>query len=143
MATRGRKSAAALAVVTALPGQRPEPPAELTDEQAAEWRAIVGRMPADWFTRETQPLLVQYCRHVVKARLVAQAINDFDPAWLADEDGLKRYDKLTQIAEREGRAMSSLATRMRITQQSRYNAAAANTASTKAAKGDKPWQRQA
>lgn len=143
MGTRGRKSSASLAVVTALPGQRPEPPAELNEAQANEWRAIVGRMPADWFTRETQPLLVQYCRHVVKARLVAKAVDEFDPAWLADEEGLKRYDKLTQIAEREGRAMSSLATRMRITQQSRYNAAAANTASAKAGVAKKPWEQSA
>lgn len=142
MRTRGRKSSAALAVVTTLPGQRPEPPAELTDEQADEWRAVVGRMPSDWFTRETHELLANYCRHVTKARTLAKAIDGFDPEWLVDEDGLKRFDKLTQMAEREGRAMSSLATRMRLTQQSRYNPAAANTSSSKSGSGDKPWQKQ-
>jgi hypothetical protein len=97
-------------------------------------------MPPDWFTRETQELLTNYCRHVAKARTLARAVDEFDQAWLADEDGLKRYDKLTQMAEREGRALSSLATRMRITQQSRYNPAAANTAASKAGTGHKPWQ---
>jgi hypothetical protein len=47
---RGRKSAESLAILAAVPGQRPEPPAELTAEQAAEWRAIVGRRPVDCFT---------------------------------------------------------------------------------------------
>ena len=120
MASRGRKSAAALSVVPTLPNQRPEPPAELTKEQAEEWRAVVGRMPADWFTRETHALLAQYCRHVVRARVLAGAIDQFDSEWLKTEVGVETYDRLTRIAEREGRAVSSLATRMRITQQSRY-----------------------
>jgi hypothetical protein len=41
----------------------------------------------------------------------------FERAWLADEDGLKRYDRLLAMAEGETRAASSLATRLRITRQ--------------------------
>jgi hypothetical protein len=51
MGSRGRKSAAALGVIHGIP-QRPEPPDELTPEQAEEWREIVGRMPVDWFGRQ-------------------------------------------------------------------------------------------
>src|SRR5690606_15281507 len=123
MAQRGRKSAAALSVVSQLPGQRrPEPPDELTDEEAADWRDVVNRLPPDWFPAETHGLLVQYCRHVVKARVIAGLIQEFDISWASTDEGLARYDKLTQMAEREGRALSSLATRMRLTQQSRYRA---------------------
>jgi hypothetical protein len=42
---------------------RPEPPEDLTEEQAAEWSAVVDRLPADWFPRETHGLLARYCRH--------------------------------------------------------------------------------
>ena len=75
---RGRKSAGAL-TLTVVTGdvevvRRPEPPTELTREQAAEWRAVVDRLPADWFARETHGLLVQYCRHVVAARRVAELV---------------------------------------------------------------------
>jgi hypothetical protein len=77
MRQRGRKSAASLTVIGSSgieTVQRPEPPAELSEEQAAEWQAMVNRLSADWFPRETWPLLVQYCRHVVSARRVAQLI---------------------------------------------------------------------
>jgi len=56
MAKRGRKSSASLSVISGNGIEvisRPDAPVDLTDEQAAEWRAIVNRMPADWFTRET------------------------------------------------------------------------------------------
>lgn len=135
MAQRGRKSAASLAVVTPLEVvRRPTPPAELTDEQANEWRAVVNRLPADWFPRETHGLLAQYCRHVIAARRIGQLVaaeeesEDFD---------LDRYDQLLKMQEREGRALSSLATRMRLSQQTTYS-----DKKTKPAAGGlkKPWE---
>lgn len=134
MGTRGPKSAASLEVarpqVEAV--QRPDAPYDLTDEQTEEWWAVVNRMPADWFPRETHGLLAQYCRHVVAARRVAQLVT-------AEETGegldLDRYDQLLKMQEREGRALSSLATRLRITQQA--------TVSPKAKKPEmvrKPWE---
>src|SRR4051812_44557753 len=123
---RGRKSAASLAVVTSLPGQRPEPPAELTAEQAEEWRAVGATRRADWFSGNNQELLVAYCRHIVLTRRVSEQIDRFDPAWMADDDGLKRFDKLGAMLERHTRTIASLATRMRLTQQSRYDAKTAN-----------------
>ena len=117
MGTRGRRSAddkLALLMPDAAILQRPEPPYELTDEQADEWRAIVSRMPADWFPRETHNLLAQYCRHVVAARRVAQLIAQVEKKKKLD---VVEYDQLLKMQEREGRALSSLATRMRLTQQ--------------------------
>jgi hypothetical protein len=141
----GRKSAASLSVVASLPAalQRPEPPKDLTVEQAAEWGAVVARMPAGWFTRETHQVLATYCRHVVNARRLAEVIEAFDPAWLSDEDGLKRYDKLLAMADREGKAITMTATRLRLTPQARYTAQSAATAANKTGAGDKPWQRRA
>jgi hypothetical protein len=85
-------------------------------------------------------MLAQYCRHKVQADLVAQQLERFDPAWLADEDGLKRYDKLSAMLERETRAINALLRSMRLTQQSVYNAKSASTASSSTGKGRKPWQ---
>ena len=118
MKTRGLTSRAALSVVPHSVVEivdRPGPPDELSDEQAAEWRAVVDRLPADWFPRETHGLLVAYCRHVVTLRRIGQMIsaaeNDRDTT-------IEDFDKLYRMQEREGRAMSSLATRMRVSQQS-------------------------
>jgi hypothetical protein len=125
MAARGRKSAASTEIVIASNVEvinRPQPPNELTIEQAVEWRAVVDRMPADWFPRETHGMLTQYCRHVVAARRIAQLIASAEKAKTFDIDA---YDKLLKMQEREGRAISSLATRMRITQQATVRAESA------------------
>ena len=135
MGTRGRTSAASLAVIGAggiESVRRPDAPPELTPEQAAEWDAVVNRLPADWFPRETLPMLAQYCRHVVAARHVAQLI---DAAESSDELDLAKYDMLLRMQEREGRALSSLATRMRLTQQATYDPKRKKPAQEKP-----PWQ---
>lgn len=135
MEGRGRKSAASLAVISASgiePTERPKPPAELSDEQSFEWVAVVNRLPADWFGRETQGLLAQYCRHVVAARRVAALIASAE----ADtECSIKDYDRLLKMQEREGRAISSLATKMRLSQQTTYD-----KSKKKPATARKPWE---
>src|SRR5262245_52132194 len=121
MAQRGRQSAAAKAVATLVRPEtvvRPDAPYELDDEAAAVWRSVVDRLPADWFGAETTPLLTQYCRHVVSARRVTQLI---EAVLKGKELDVEEYDRLLKMQEREGRAMSSLATRMRITQQATYD----------------------
>lgn len=119
MAQRGKISAAALSVVTPIRAiRRPEPPAELTPEQIVEWRAVVNRLPADWFPRETHGMLAQYCRHIVSARRVAQLIAAHEES---EKFTVEEYDRLLKMQEREGRAISSLATRMRISQHSTYD----------------------
>lgn len=121
MGMRGPRSSAALSVISSdgiEAFERPRPPADLTDEQAFEWTAIVNRLPADWFGRETEALLAQYCRHIVASRRVAALVTAAED----DKDcDLKDYDRLLKMQEREGRAMTSLATKMRLSQQSTYD----------------------
>lgn len=116
-----RKSAAALAVRATVAGplevKRLLAPAHLSEAERAIWLEVVNDQPADAFTATHAPLLELYCRHIVQARILADEMAVFDRAWLADDDGLKRYDRLLGMAEREGRAASSLATRLRITRQ--------------------------
>lgn len=135
MGMRGPRSQASLTVVSSNPlevVERPQPPGDLSDEQAAEWCAIVDRLPADWFGRETEALLAQYCRHIVASRRVAQLV----AASEADEDfDLRDYDRLLKMQEREGRAITSLATKMRISQQSTYDKSKKKPSGT-----IKPWQ---
>jgi hypothetical protein len=135
-----RKSAAELSLVAIRQApERPKPPDELTEVQATEWRAVVARMPWDWFPRETQGLLVQHCRHVVRARALAEQINTINPAELEGEKMLTRYDRLLRMAERESRAITALGRAMRITQRSRVRAETAGTAAQDPGGGRKPW----
>jgi hypothetical protein len=143
MKQRGRKSVAALSVVSPLPGQqKPEPPEELAAEEAEEWCAIVGRLPYDWFPRETHGQLVNYCRHVVRATVIDGLIKSFRPEWAATDEGLHRLDKLTHMAERESRAIASLGTKMRITQQTRVREQTAGR-KLEAHVTQKPWDKTA
>jgi hypothetical protein len=115
-----RKSASALAVAPIagpLEVKRLAPPAHISEAERGIWLEVVSDQPADAFTPTHSPLLELYCRHIVQARILADELANFDRAWMADDDGLKRYDRLLAMAEREGRAASSLATRLRITRQ--------------------------
>lgn len=81
-----------------------------------------------------------YCRHVVQARLIADEILNFDRQWLADDDGLKRYDRLLAMQEREVRSASSLATRLRITRQATTDPKTVGRANRNLARTRKPWE---
>ncbi len=109
MGTRGRKSAAELGVVHGI-RERPEPPDELTPEQAEEWRAVVARMPVDWFGRELHPLLAAYCRHTCNARHIAGLIEDARVVDAADRKAVMRYNRLLGMQERQSNALMGLAT---------------------------------
>ena len=143
MGQRGRTSSAALAVASSNVVEivpRPEPPTELTRDQAEEWLAIVNRMPADWVPRETHGMLAQYCRHVVASRRIGQMIETLE-AEVAEGgaeailEATKAFDRLFKMQEREGRAISSLATKMRLSQQSTYD-----KSKKKPAVARKPWE---
>jgi hypothetical protein len=139
MAKRGRVSAAAtdLAIVglsaTIERIHRPEPPYELTDAHAVVWRRVSEDLPADWFTAKHAGLLKQYCRHETEADRVAMLI---EQEMGKEQVDLANYDKLLAMQEREGRAMSSLATRMRLTQQSLYD----KSKKAGGPKVSKPWE---
>lgn len=144
MATaRGRKSAASLATVALhAPGvahQRLTAPLHLSDAEQAVWAQVVNDQPAASFTATYAPLLELYCRHVVHSRIMAEELANFERSWLADDEGLKRYDKLLAMNEREGRAASSLATRLRITRQAIDQQTVARS-QINAPKGRKPWE---
>lgn len=141
MATRGRKSAAALSVVEGNFGSRPEPLAELTDEQSAIWRETVSSEAADFFgTAALRSMLADYCRHRASAAVVSEVIDTFKPDWLKAAEGAKRYYGLLKMREAETRAAASLATKLRLTNQSRYTPQAAATANKNAARGMRPWE---
>lgn len=92
---------------------RPEPPADLTLDQAAEWRTIVESRVFDWLRPEVAPLLAQYCRHIVGSRRVAILIQVAEKSQPFD---ISEYDVLLKMHEREGRAMASLALKLRLTE---------------------------
>ncbi len=138
MGSRGRKSAAELGVIQGIP-ERPKPPDELTSAQAEEWRAVVARMPVNWFPREIWPLLCAYCRHICNARHIAKLIEAAHDLDIGDRTALMRFNRLLGMQERQSNALAGLATRMRLTNQSRYTASSA-AAQAKRGSGVELWE---
>lgn len=135
----GRKSAAALSIVAGSIDGRPHAPADLTEFQQDVWDRTVANEAADTFrTAALQQLLKEYCRHVETAHRLSQQVDR------ATGDGsnieLDELDKLLRCRDRETKALADKATKLRLTNQSRYTPGAAGTASKKAGDAKKPWQ---
>lgn len=142
MATRGRKSAASMAVAVvddkAL-DRIPEPPSYLTPEQDDLWRLVMASRGGDLIAPESFPVLVEYCRAVTAANHIASQLDAFDPSWAGDDEGLKRWDKLLAMQDRIAKNVASLGAKLRLTPSSRVQAISAGRNANKGAK-KKPWE---
>ena len=130
-----RKSAAALSVVRPSPDVRPDEPPGLSAEERALWRAVVDSKPADWFGPDSVPVLKEY----VRAAVTCDTLDGMVRAALKSRDVTDMKAAL-QMRDRESRRVAGLATKLRLTQQSRYTPHAAATAERKAS-GTRPWQK--
>jgi hypothetical protein len=141
MRTRGRISAVEKAtVVEGLFGKRPEPPEELNERQTEIWREVVASENPKFFeTAATRGLLADYCRHREAGEKISAAIDLFKVEWLRSAAGLSRYHSLLRARDLETRAAMAAARSLRITNQARYRANAADVIARHAAKA-KPWE---
>ena len=136
---RGRKSAAELN--TPRPqsieaySRQPLPP-ELRDEEAETFITIVNSCPGGWFEVASVPLLVQYCRHTVQARRVAELL---ERAVGQPETQWEYYAALLKQQRAESHALATLATKLRLTPASRRNDRG-NLRSIAAPAGPPPWE---
>ena len=128
MRQRGKTSAASTEISTVTVVKRPDAPLDLTPDETDEWCAIVDTMPADWFARETWPLLTQYCRHTVCARRIAQLI---DAEMSRPEVDWPQLKEMLASQAKETAALKALAASMRLSQQSTWNAKSGDTAKSK------------
>ena len=136
-----RKSAASLAVVAGSIDGRPPAPGTLTEAQQAVWDRTVANEAADVFkTAVLQQLLAEYCRHVASAANVSSLIDTIEAKNEMSSDDLADYERLLRMRDRETKAEGDKATKLRLTNQSRYTPQAAATAAKKGAER-KPWQK--
>lgn len=126
----GRPSTAALSVVAISVAQRVQPPETLTARQAQLWREIVATKPAEWFAADTTPLLAAYVKAIDSHERLSR---EFEMASL-DADQMTRTKALCEMLTKTANLVASLATKMRMTQQSRYTPQSAGTADRKTTK---------
>lgn len=103
--------------VTMAERARPEPPSHLTSDHKRIWRQVVNALPADWFGPETYPLLIQYCRHTVRAEKLAILIDWQENNEIPDP---RLYTKLVGQELLQSQVLTTLATKMRLAQQSTF-----------------------
>lgn len=144
MTQRGRKSAAQIAVAAqvapVVSTLRLAPSPQLSDAEQIVWARVVNDQPASAFTEVNRDMLDMYCQHTVSAQVLDDEIKAFDREWLRDGDGLKRYDTLLKMREREVRSASSLATRLRITRQAMADPKTVGRANSNMSRSRKPWE---
>lgn len=139
MKQRGQKPAAADNVVDIAVASRPRPPDDLTEGEKLFWNDVVAGRPADFFEFASLPLLAEYCRTKTEVDFIAESIREFKHEWMNTEDGLKRYEKLSVMRTKAQTRLMALATKMRLTQQSRYVPHSKNNR-TPTRNGPKPWE---
>lgn len=135
-----KKSSISLTIVPSKPGidLRLPPPESLTDRQKELWEGIVLSKPASWFDHSNSALLSGYVKSIASHEALALRA-DVIEATLANGDGdLKTLNRLHAMIERQSRLIQTFATKLRLTQQSRYTAAKAAVASS-GASGVRPW----
>ena len=136
---RGRKSSAALSIAAGRFDCRPSAPLELTVAQRAVWTRIVSDEAMDVFkTAALQQMLKDYCRHVCTAEMLSNEIDRTPVEWLRGKEELRLFDKLLAMRDRETKAIADKATKLRLTNQSRYTPRAASTAAQSAGL-PRPW----
>ena len=139
MKQRGQKSAESHKVVDLALVARPRAPEDLIESEQTLWNEIVAARPADFFECASIPLLVEFCRTKTELDFTAKAFESFEEEWLKAADGLERYEKLVNMRSRAQSRLMQLATKMRLTQQSRYVPhAKSQRPNTKT--GPKPWE---
>ena len=134
-----RESTASLSVIPVTQLRRLDPPGDLTDAEARAWQAAVDSKPADWFQEDSAPLLLEYVRAVAQSAeldRVIKAISDGGEGW---KNLAKPLGDFMRLRDMESKRVMQAATKLRLTQQSRYTPMASATANKKAGAA-RPWQ---
>lgn len=106
--------------------ERPEPPRELTVLESMVWIKVVGSMAPDWFMPETHGLLIQYCRHAIRATAISK---------MMEEQGMTL--ELMAEEREQTKQIIALSQKMRLSQVTGTNPMKTKRSSVDVAR--KPW----
>jgi hypothetical protein len=121
------------------PGKRPPPPNTLRPDMQEQWRQIVGRMPANWFTLEALPILEQLCRCMCYCKDWGVWLDKHDPTTVEAQE-TARYKLVSTKFAQFSVLMSLLANRLRLTPMSQRDVRNSRAMmGTDTMSPDKPW----
>jgi len=124
-----------------IPGVQPDPPEELSPEEAKEWNRLWATSPPDWFPREVWPLMIQLCRHIATGRWLGESLQEVRAGLLdpTDAEQVKHLNTLCILHERESRVVVAIMEKLRLTTQQRVNAHVAGPQQAEQAPEVAPW----
>ena len=97
----------------------PDPPSELSYPQSEIWVDLFSVIDDGWITPAQYALASAYCRHCDAANRVSKLIDmhnrHMDQFDNFNTDDVKTLDRLLKIQEREVRSLSSVLSRLRLT----------------------------
>jgi len=140
-----KPSAAAVEQIAyAVPGRPLPAPSYLTEEQQADWRALVEPFAPGRFKPDQVPVLVELVRAQSRARQANEQLATLRKRDLTADTagGAKRraiFMQLRDMADAETRLISSLSMKLRLTDQSNMRKALASAEREKMATGPRPW----
>lgn len=127
---------------------RPDPFEDMPDTHKEVWRAVVeDEDPLVFKSAASRLLLREYCAHVVTVSELGRLIDEFE----SQERGtrsvmLNDYLKMVNLRQRESTMATSKATKLRLTNQSKFNVNSIQSITKRgiresgAAAGKKPWE---
>ena len=137
MGSRGKQSAADLAIVRTGEPERLQPPAHITPRARALFVELVASVSADHFVAADRPLLARYCEAVALAEQAEAKLAEDGPV-----DSHGRASAWIGVWDKATKAASTAATRLRLTPHSRFDARAAarKTGRGPSAYQTRPWE---
>ena len=131
---RGRKTAADGRAVVGIP-KRLDPPKHLTKEEKVVWREIVASVPAGHIDKSNAQLLEEYVVQILASRQARQLIYG-----LPKDCSVKEFAEAVKVQDGISSRIASLATKMRLAQQSTVDRRAAARKGVQDMTAETPWQ---
>lgn len=143
MKQRGRKTKESLEGVAGTSLRRPDPPKDLNKRQKEIWLDVVSTEPLEFFSSyATCELLRDFVCHRETIENLTRMIERLDLGALTTAAALEPFEKLLNMRGQETRHSALVATRLRLTNQSRYTPRVAGTKARLSAK-TRPWEEAA
>jgi hypothetical protein len=108
-----------------------------------EWKRVVGRMPAGWFTLEMLPVLEEFVRNVCYCRDLTGWLDKVDPLTL-EADDWRQYNEIHRKYAKATQTMAMCAGRLQLTGSTQRKTTGARAlVGTDPTSPDKPWTHDA
>ncbi len=117
----------------------PEAPAHLSEAQKDTWQVVMESSAGRFVEPGVYPLVIEYARAVEVSNQIAEIVNIFDQDSASTNEGLRRWNKLSQMQCRAAGRVADLATKLRLTPSTRVHPRTAGAAERNHSK-HKPWQ---